>query len=113
MGISRDAQAYSYNRDTQIAIDSTQDGHGLPLTNFPNAQCTPSLTRLTFRLCDSGSRHPAPGIQSGSRHREFKPLGSVLQVYFDRMLLAPKVRLLVLLVLPAERDRFRDPIRQW
>ena len=39
MGQTHDSK--SFDQDTQIAIDSTgQAGHGLPLTNFLNAQCT-------------------------------------------------------------------------
>ena len=38
MGVGHDSM--SYDEEFQIAIDSTgRAGHGLPLTNFLNAQC--------------------------------------------------------------------------
>jgi hypothetical protein len=45
MGLGRQAHEHNYNEETQVHIDDTgKAGHGLPLTNFLNAQCTcPSL----------------------------------------------------------------------
>jgi hypothetical protein len=40
MGAGHDSR--SYDEDFQIAIDG-KAAHGLPLTNFLNAQCTPPL----------------------------------------------------------------------
>jgi hypothetical protein len=43
MGLGRPTDEYTYNQEPQIAIDgSGKVEHGLPLTNFLNAQCTPS-----------------------------------------------------------------------
>lgn len=41
MGAGYDSK--SYDEEFQIAVDSTgKAGHGLPLTNFLNAQCPPA-----------------------------------------------------------------------
>jgi len=43
MGFGHDTSKL-YDQDAQIAIDSNgKVGHGLPLTNFLNAQCKPLL----------------------------------------------------------------------
>jgi hypothetical protein len=43
MGFGHDTSKL-YDQDAQIAIDSNgKAGHGLPLTNFLNAQCTLTL----------------------------------------------------------------------
>ena len=93
MGLGHDSQ--SYDEDFQIAIDSTgKAGHGLPLTNFLNAQCLSHslFVVLIFRLRNSGYWYTTTRIQSRSRYRKFKSLGSFIEMYFYRMLSSFEIR---------------------
>jgi saccharopepsin len=57
----------SYDRDTQIAIDSTGNaGHGLPLTNFLNAQCTSSPLTINTNIIDFAT------VSLGTPPQDFK-----------------------------------------